>query len=258
MLLSKDSSITWRDVYLILSSTIFPMLANTASLFQGITKIKPQSPISICFERIIVNTPDYMLQSGIYLLTPTSSSNFCLILPSIDHLLARTPKNSVANTPSGSITSTPSSVMSSGISKFRAEVSRRDSHCVISGSVTDLASCHIIPKRFSQNEKLLPPTIIDILHSLSDNFNNVQNGMCLNKKLHVAYDAYKIALKFVPVLGYFVLVICNEEDLQKYHLRKLVCRWDVLNGPRAEFLDFHIQCCLAKNLHRPVDLHITS
>ena len=252
MLLSKDSSITWRDVYLILSSTMDPMLANTASLFQGMTKREPQSPITIAFERIDVNTPDYMLQSGIYLLTPSSSSKFCLILPSIDHL-ANTP-GSLANTPLGSGTSTPSSLMSSGINTFLAEVSKRDPHCVISGSTTDLAACHIIPERFSRNENLLPQAVIDILRGLSNSFNNVQNGMHLNKKLQAAHDTYKIAVKFISGLGYFVLVMCNEEDLQKYHLRKLDCRWDVSNGPRTEFLDFHIQCCLAKNLHGGADL----
>ena len=247
--LFKSTPKTWRDVFLILSSVLKPLLAIDATLFEATITENRQ----VSFKRINVS-PDFNL-CGVYVLTP-SSAEFDFIISVADVRKLKKKLSSMSGTCSPrSGTSSPvtsAKVTKTSQSRFQSSVTYRDSKCVITGKSHPIEACHIVPRRFHKYLSDLPQSIQTILLSFEDGIDSKRNGMSLSPTFHALFDAYEIAVKSVGS-GYFMLNI-STLDYQSFHLKKLDCEWDCITGPHEDLLDFHLQCCHAMHMRGAADV----
>ena len=191
-LLLEFSTLTWREVFIYLSSALEPVLTADAILYDvtTITDIKVVS----------VSSAGYSLPKGNYVLCPSSSSLDVKFSFNISDTLLPVTK----------LGSTASSNSTDSRSKgFSHKDCLRDGQCVISNTMPDYCqAAHIVPHCFKDSTDL-PKNVRDILDS--NGINSVQNGLLLDVMNHKKFDSGCFAVKVFPTVGAYIL-LCFSED----------------------------------------------
>ena len=240
-LLLHMSTLTWREVYLFLSSAIKPELTAAAALFTAVIKDNRQ----VSFQQFSISTSRDTLPKGVYVLCE-QFAQFELYVP--DPVIAFSRTSSTMDSPCISDSRSPSPFVqnpqvdlslvvqklkrSNRDQSFSTAVRNRDINCLISGAEVATDAAHIVP--LNADEKDFPKTILDILSSFS----------------HASFDKGYFALKpLVNPQCYVVLVFNQRTYLNRYHLMPLRPVWvNVTNVPHPTLLTFHLNNSLAKHI----------
>ena len=244
--LPTTTTVTWREVFLILFDALNGPLTSDAALFKAVleTSVQNRTNWQVSFQKIVVAAPGIPISSGRYVLCPSGSTTFEVV--NDVHLLSAPSSTSGSRT--GSRAGSPSlfSLNQDRSHDFAKKVMNRDKRCIISNVVAKFChACHIIPLRCKQ--ELLPSTISNTLLKIDKGLNNVRNGVVLKADLRKGYDELAISVK--PVRnGYYVIVFDKDTPFNQYNLKRLDPRWNDSTGPVPEFLKYHCSLCLAKCL----------